>query len=394
MSADPRVIADQLLADFDAIRATVEYTVIVELRQRVEEHKFHDPTRALEIAEIATVAASLLGEPKAEALAAWAKATALLFNGQSAEAIPLYRRAEALYEELTHPVEQVSVQAPLVYALNAVGEPEAALALATQVQTHCETLGAPARQALAHLEMNIGTIRKQQGAFAASLAACDRAKALFAALHDAEGVARAEMNRANVLQEMDRFAEAATAYAAARPPLLISQRNRQQVALIDFNLGLLAERRGRLLEALRYLEAARDGFKPIVHQAAADLNRAMIYNQLNLPVEAQQLAQSAEAIFVANAMEMEAGHALLIIGIAERQLGHYLQSQRALQAANARFDQHQADFWSATAQLALVTTTLQAASQANREQAEQTQSYQTQSYQMAQTVYKMAERAT
>jgi CHAT domain-containing protein len=361
MSRDAALVADQLLAEFDRLRPELTFAVIVELRQRVETHKFHDPVRALAIADTAVMAAAALHEPAAEALAAWAKATALLFNGRAGEALPWYRRAEQRYGELAQPLEQVGVQAPLVYALNAAGDQAAALQLAAVVQARCLALGTPARQALAHLEMNVGTIRKQQGAFAASLAACDRAKALFVALDDREGAARAELNRANVLQEMDRFAEAATAYAAARARLLASQRNRQQVALIDFNLGLLAERRGHFLAALGHLEEAHAGFAPAVHQAAADLNRALIYNRLNLPAAALQLAHAARTIFADSAMGMEEGHTLLVAGIAERQLHHAAHSIQLLQQAIALFANQQADFWQATAQLALAETYLQGA---------------------------------
>ncbi len=359
MTSDPGVVADQLLAGFDSTRSRLSYPVIVELRQRVEAHKFQDPLRALQIAEIAVLAATTLADPAAEALAAWAKATALLFNGRAGDAIAYYRQAEARYDELAQPIDQVGVQAPLVYALNAAGDQEAAAQLAAQVQTRCLALGEPARQALAHLEMNIGTICKQQGDFVASLAACDRAKTLFLVLGDTEAAARAELNRANVLQEMDHFAEAAAAYAAARAPLVHSQRNRQQVALIDFNLGLLAERRGHFLAALRYLEAAHEGFTPTVHKAATDLNRAMIYNRLNLPADAYQLAHAAQRVFADNGMDLEEGHALLVAGTAERQLGRFARAVAVLEDAIHRFGEHQATFWQASAQLALAQSYLQ-----------------------------------
>ncbi len=381
MSTDPGLVADQLLAALAPLQPQLQHDVVVELQRRVDEEKFNDPAHALRIADAALVAAALLGEREADAIAARAKATALLFHGQAAAALPFYRRAEAHYQELDLPVQQVSVQAPLVHALNATGQQQAALQLARQVRSHCQQLGAPARRALAHLEMNVGTIRKQQGAFAASLAACNRAKALFVALADGEGVARAEMNRANVLQEMDRFADAASAYIAARAPLVATDHNEQQVALIDFNLGLLAERSGRFVEALQALEQARARFKPPLHRAAADLNRARIYNRLNLPDTALHLAQAARQIFVEQTMELDEGHALLVIGVAERQLALYTESAMHLEQAIASFATQRAEFWQATAQLALVETELQMAPataaeslaliQANHDRAEQ-----------------------
>lgn len=358
MSIEPSLIADRLLADFETIRPQLSVDVIIELRKRVEDLKFNDPARTLHIAETAVVAAAALADPQAVALAAWSKGTALLFAGRVTDALPCYRQAERLYGELGLAVEQVSVQAPLVYALNAVGETTDALQLAATVQTRCETLGTPARLAMAHLQMNIGTIRKQQGAFADSLIACDRAKTLFSEIGDSEAAARAEMNRANVLQEMDRFTEAADAYATARPPLLASQRNRQQVALIDFNLGLLAERRGRFVEALRYLEAAHDEFTPEIYKAATNLNRALIYNQLNLPTEALQLAESAQVTFAENEMVMDEAHALLVGGIAAHKLGQIERATEQLTQAITSFEQRQAAFWSATARLALIACAL------------------------------------
>lgn len=352
MSHPPAQIADQLIQGVDLLRPQITLAVIEELYRRVEEQKFQDPTRALQIADTAVMAAGTLDDPQATARAAWAKATALLFGGRAGEALPFYRQAERTYGELGELIEQVGVQAPLVYALNADGDTATALRLAADVRQRCQTMGESARRPLAYLEMNIGTIRKQQGAFAESLAACDNAKALFLALQDHEAAARAELNRANVLQEMDRFAEAAAAYAAARAPLVHSQRNRQQVALIDFNLGLLAERRGRFGEALRYLETAHDEFIPTIHKAATDLNRALIYNRLNLPAEAQELAQHANHIFVENGMAMESGHALLVVGEAARQMCDQQRAATAFSQAADAFTQQQSTFWLISAQLA------------------------------------------
>ncbi|MEZ4681206.1 MAG: hypothetical protein R2932_44030 [Caldilineaceae bacterium] len=52
-SNDAVHLADQLLVEIDTLWATLHYEVIVELRRRVEAHKFNDPVRALQIAETA-----------------------------------------------------------------------------------------------------------------------------------------------------------------------------------------------------------------------------------------------------------------------------------------------------------------------------------------------------
>lgn len=365
----PRLVAERLLSTFDETLPLLSVAVIHALRQLVEEHKYRDPARALQIGNVAVLAASQLAlrteidnsdKAEAEAVAAWAKAAALLFGGQPAEALVHYRQAETLYRALVRPLELVSVQAPLVYALNATGEQQAALHLAESVRLACLRLGDAALRPLAQLEMNVGTIYKQQGKFGESLAACDRARAAFTSLQDEEGCARVDLNRANVLQEMDQFDEAAAAYAAARTVLSRSARNQQQVALVDFNLGLLAERTGRYQRALRYLEQAHDGFTPPVYKALVDLNRALIYNRLNLSREAIPLAHSARQVFAEQSMPMEEAHTLYVQAVAQRRLGNLNGCTELLEAARDRFAAQAAHFWVATAEIEMATVALSA----------------------------------
>lgn len=353
-------LARQVLADHDATRDLLTRETVAALKEQVDAHKHRDPARALQIAQSALAVAALLGDDESTALAWWAAGTAHVFMFQLQEAHDAYRRAAAIYERKAQWVELVNVQAPLVYVLNARGDADAALALAQCCRDRCLDLGAAALSALVNLEMNVGTIHKQQGQFVESLRACTRAANAAKALGDSASLARIGINRANVYQEMDRFEDAARVYQFSRATLVQCADNQQQVALVDLNLGLLADNCGRYLDALRHLEAARDGFLPEVHAAWVDFNRARIYSRLHLNHETIVLVERAEKVLAQNDSPRELAMALHVGAQAHARLGHTAEADGLLQRARQLFAEQNARVMLARVDLSLAALRLQA----------------------------------
>jgi len=353
--------AQQILAAHDAARPHLTQATVAALKDQVDAHKYCDPTRALQIAQTALAVAALIADEEATALASWAAGTAHVYLFQIHAAQEHYQRAAAIYTVRERWLELVSVQAPLVYVLNARGDADAALALAECCRQRCHALGAVARPALVNLEMNVGTIHKQQGRFIESLRACDRATAAATALHDRASLARIDINRANVYQEMDRFADAERLYRAARIALRQEAGNQQQVALVDLNLGLLADCCGRYLDALRHLERARDSLLPETHTAWVDFNRARIYNRLHLNCETIILVEGAARVLAQNDSVRELAMALHVGALAHMRLGHTAEADALLESARQLFAQQDARVMLSRIDLARATVRQQVA---------------------------------
>lgn len=355
---DARAVAQQLLASFAEARPLITSDVIEALRQMVDEVKHQDPTQALQIAQTAVSAAALIDDPTAYAAAARAKATAHVFLFELSAALEHYRQAEQIYRQLGALHQRVSVLSPQIYVLNALGDPSAALQLADDVRPLCHALGPDGLASLVNLEMNVGTVHIQAGRYEASLAACDRASAAAEALGDQAALGRIDINRANVFQELDRYSEAEQCYQRARRTLVDSNQNRQQVALVDLNLGLLAMRRAEFWQALQHLEQARTGYSSTTHLAWVDFNRALVYHRLNLNAETLQLAAAAVEALSNSGSQREVAMALQVWASAAEKSGASNEAEQLLLRAQRLFSELGAAVMVAQVDLALAQLAL------------------------------------
>lgn len=337
-------IAERLLTeyeqpDFDRLveelRPHLTVDLIAHLKKRVDEEKLKDAQFALRIATLAQSLVPYISEPEAEALAYWAKGTALLHLSRYQEAVACCYSAAAIYQAQGQLLPLLGVQTSIVVALRNLGDHQAVFALELEVRARAKALGEPAQPYLGALEISLGAIYRQLGNLEAALEAYERAHVIFTQLGDAIEVARTDINRSNVLQDMSRFIAAQELLLGARQTLAQADQLAQQVAYVDSNLGVLAYRRGQYQEALTYFEAARQGFAGLdTLITMVDLRRCLIYRKLNLIEETINLAATVEPILAQKGMLVQQGLALYLLGAsyqlsyAFKQAEHYLTKAR------------------------------------------------------------------
>ncbi len=350
MTADD--LADLLLAAYGQssfapllarFRDRLNEQVVIRLRERADALSRQNAHTALEIGKAALAVAREIGTPQAMIPALWAQGNALIYLGRYRAALDRYRQVEALLRQ-TRPdslLELARLRTNHMAARQGMGDYARALELAQEARMLYESLGESARRYLAGLEMNMGVLYRQVGDLDAALAAYERGRDLAERIGDPSLAARLDINRANILEEMDCFVEAEDLLLAARSTLIETGLH-QEAARADLNLGRLAHRRGRYLEALRYLEEAGRRFAAIpipVDEAVVKLRRSFVYRDLALLPEAIALAAEAEAVFRQNDLPWYRALALLNRGMGYRQLGEHVQAERLLNRVRRLFSQ-------------------------------------------------------
>ena len=345
------VVAERLLTEYgkpdfehlvEQLKPHLTVELIKHLKARVDEEKLKDAHNALRIATLTQSVYPHVADPEAEALAYWAKASALLHLSRYPEALICDRKAATIYSTQKKQLSLVGVQASMVAILRKLGDHHAALQLASKARMNGLALGKAAQRALASLEANVGAIYRQIGNPEAALEAYQRGRHIFAELGDRIEVARIDINRSYVLREMSRFVIAQELLHDARLTLVQTGQHAQQVARVDGNLAMLAYQRGRYQEALNHLEVAREGFvgmAPLI--GMIDLRRGLIYRKLNLIPELIEMAIAAGPIFVKNGMFEEQAVALHQQGIGYLLSGAYALAESYLTKARDLYQQQE-----------------------------------------------------
>lgn len=315
-----RLLTEYSKPNFDAVveelspHLTVD--LIKHLKTRVDDEKLKDAHNALHIATLAQSLYPHVADTEAEALAHWAKGSALLHLSQFQQSLDYYQKSATIYSQKKDFFSLVGVKASMVPTLRNLGNHHAALQLAKETRVICLKLGSPAQRSLAFLEANVGVTYRQLGDPESALAAYKRAHDIFTKTGDKINAARTDINRSQELRDMSRFVAAQDLLQNARTILAQTGQHEQQVARVDGNLAVLASQRGRYQEALTYFESARKGFSGMATQIAlVDLRRSLIYRKINLIKESIDIARRAEPILSKNGMVPEQAHALYQQGL-------------------------------------------------------------------------------
>ncbi len=313
--------------DLEVIRALAHLAVNVARRK---------PYEGLKVANLSAAVAEVIGTEEARAMGVWNQGNAYIPLNRYQEALACFQKAEPYYWAAGKDLSVAGLQINQVIVLRELGEYERALSLAKTARETCEIAGgAKAEIYLANLYTSIGWVYEEIGDFETALTTYKNGHDLYIKHDKQSSAASVDMNRAHLLETMDRFEEAEGLLHEART-VFVTADEHPRIARTDLNLGRVVHRRGDYQLALQHLERALDGFVTAalpVEVAVVNQSRMMVYHKLNLLQEMVNLAAETEAIFRQNKMQREWVLALYYQGIGYARLGDHDLAERLLAQA-------------------------------------------------------------
>ncbi len=279
-------------------------------------------------------------------------ANVLYFQRRYEEAVAVYERSLAGFEEGGAELEAAITRSSAIGSLSHLARYEEALELAAGArrvfESHDDLLH------LARLEVAVGHIRSRQDRFPEALRLYRRALDRFrAGVGQPVDVASTLRNIAVCQQDLNDFRAALAAYREARD--YCAGQGQPLIGLeVEYNIAYLYFLRGEYTEAIRRFEAARrhshaQGDQH--HAALCDLDLAEIFLELNLVQDAEHLAAQARGAFTALGMEYETAKALCYQALATARRGDRETPLELLARARALFAAQGNRVWAAMADL-------------------------------------------
>lgn len=278
-----RLPADQRPARL--ARAGAPPAVVSELARRAEHWVISDLTLALEDTAWLVELADRLDAPVQRSETRRARAQALAYANRFVDALQVLDESAALAEEAADAGSAARARLSMVHPLARLGRYDEGIASGKAALAGFEHLGLGDWAAKARA--NIGVTHRMAGDPAAALACFDLARAGLTG--DAVSLAQVDSSRADVLLELNRFAEAEAAFRWALQAFEEAGMTRA-AAIAEGNLADVLGRQGRIEQALFHYERVRRRLE--ADDAGGDLAR----------LEAEQ----AEAFFGAGMLEQAA----------------------------------------------------------------------------------------
>lgn len=320
-------------------RERINYTLIKLLKDQISHLVRVDLNRALEVADLITVAAELAGDPLSRALSAHARAMALDRSGKCAEALKLYNQAETIYQSLGQEVEAARVARAKLPVLMYLGHYDRALQVAAEAR---RVLQQHDQWALvAQVDANVGSIYERLAQYHTALRYYQQAAEVFERLNDRRSLALVQANEAVVYSHLNEFERSLALYEQARR--IYSELGLHLWAIrVDHNVAWLHFLRGKFDLALRQFhrveqEAEKHG--DITQVAVCQLDLAEVYLQLNAFEDALRASQTAIEQFAQLQMTAELAKAQMYHGVAHLHLGALDRATQSLEQARALFSQ-------------------------------------------------------
>jgi CHAT domain-containing protein len=304
-----------------------------------------DFSRSLAFAQSAQRVAERAGDEHLVALALRAAANALSVGGNNQDSIDLHTKAIATFEHVGDEAELARTLSACMQPLLLLGRYDEALAAGDRARGLFSSSGDELR--LARLDNTIGNLLHRQNRFAEAMVCYERAHRALSALGDADGVLHVIHNKAVTLTSLNDFREALAAYESART--LAAERGLDQaVAQADYNIAWLYYLRGEYSRAIELLHAAAEASKrtgDAYHAALSLLDLSEIYLELNLSVDAREMAEQAHAKFNDLGMGYEAAKALSYAATSHGQEGRAFKALEIFASARARMVEEQNHVW-------------------------------------------------
>ena len=304
-----------------------------------------DFRRSLVLAEGARRLADQMRDDMAQALSLRAIGNAMTIGGDNHGAVEQHAAAIAAFERLGHPSELARTLSATVQPLLLLGRYDDARAAADRARDLFAAEGDEVR--LARLDIMIGNLLHRQDRFAEAMTCYERAHQALVPLGDADGLLSVIHNKAVTLTSLNDFHAARAAYEEARR-LAAARGLDQAVGQADYNIAWLYYLRGEYSRAIELLHAAaatatRTGDS--YHAALSLLDLSEIYLELNLSVDAREMAEQAHDRFNELGMGYEAAKALANAATSHGQEGKSLRAIELFTDARARMVRQHNHVW-------------------------------------------------
>jgi CHAT domain-containing protein len=304
-----------------------------------------DFNRSLALAQNALRVAEDIGDERLRALALRAAANALSVGGKNQSSIEHHTQAIAAFERAGDEAELARTLSACMQPLLLLGRYDEALESAARARMLFLDQGDELR--LARLDNTVGNLFHRQDRFAEAMECYERAHTALEQLGDADGVLHVIHNKAVTLTSLNDFREARSAYEAARK-LAAARGLEQAVAQADYNIAWLYYLRGEYSRAIEILHTAAAAAKrtgDAYHAALSLLDLSEIYLELNMSVDAREMAEQAHARFSELGMGYEAAKALTNAATSHGQEGKAFKALEIFASARARMVSEQNHVW-------------------------------------------------
>jgi tetratricopeptide (TPR) repeat protein len=302
-------------------------------------------TTALSLAEAAIFVARSLRKNELLAQSYRVKANVLAATGEYQPSIELYKAALSLFEKAKNEEGIARTLTAVIQPHIMLGDYDRAFQAAEKAQKVFVKLGDERR--LARLENNIGNIYHRQDRFEEALSHYELAYQRLLPHGDSEELAISLNNMSMCLISMNDFARALATYDRARD--LLKSQDLPLIRLItDYNIAYLYYLRGDYRRAIEMLKSARlkgeeIGYTYLVALCYLDLSD--IYVELNLSVEAQDVAEEGYLLFRKLEIGYEAAKTLANQAIALGQEGKTRRASELFAEARPLFVQEKNEVW-------------------------------------------------
>lgn len=304
---------------------------VLELIEAVRPLALADPARAVAATDALPEIARHAGGARLESAALTARADALAWNAQLAEANQTIERAIALAESVNAGPELGRALLVAVQPLGRSGRLHDAVASARRAGETYRALGDEVGAAKA--AVNEGVTLRQLGEADAAIAAFERALPVFS---DAPGVqAQIESNLAEALLELNRFELAEAAFTRAHD-LFESAGVARAAGVALGNLADLLGRQGRLSESMRAFERAvrlLEGAAPPADVARLRAEYAEVLAAAGLADQALDALESAAPVLQEATLVYEHARATVALALLLANAGRLPEADGLLAAA-------------------------------------------------------------
>ncbi len=245
-----------------------------------------EPQKTRNAASALEVLSEIISDDEAKALTNWVKGIADLTKGKTERAINHLDKAAQIFTSLEKPYKAAQTQVSKLYALALLGKYEEAVNYGEIALKVFEKNGD--ELAAGKVEMNLGNIVSRRELHYKAEKYYLSARNRYLKLNELKWLTMAENGLAITYSAINDFREAERFYTqalnrATKANMLVTE------AEIEASIGNLALFRGKLDQALNFLELSRRKFESLEmpHQTAtAELEIADIYLELNLVEEA------------------------------------------------------------------------------------------------------------